>query len=164
MSDHKTDIPQLSDIEERAYKLVQTLDIYLEKALAVKAERENPLFRVFLMEGNLKHIEDYKQFIRSPSNMDTIEYRSDKFYFWDQDTHLKFPIVSCKVVDSLGGDPWKVNFELLHPYTKVNFSKQGWMPELQFKQLCIFVISRANDTSFLGDFIANGIKPNLYRT
>jgi hypothetical protein len=77
MSDHKTDIPQFSAIEERVYNRVNTLDIYIEKALALKAERENPLFPFFLMEGELQDMQQYQNFIRDPSRMDRIEYRSD---------------------------------------------------------------------------------------
>jgi hypothetical protein len=77
MSDHKTDIPQFSAIEERVYNRVNTLDIYIEKALALKTERENPLFPFFLMEGELQDMQQYQNFIRDPSRMDRIEYRSD---------------------------------------------------------------------------------------
>jgi hypothetical protein len=161
MSGHQTDNLRLSEIKEQLYNVIQTLDNYIGEMRAAQAAAQSIYFSFFFLEGGFT-LDDWRNFQKSASNMDRIEYRSGQFYFMDTENQQAMPIVSCKVTDSIGGDPWRVTFQVHNPATNVITHKTGVMSEHEFKELCIFVISKSNSTDFLGDFIANGVKPSLY--
>ena len=165
MSDHQTATAslQLRDIEERVHNLVGTLDHYIGEMRAAQAAAQSTYFSFFFMEGEFAY-DTWRNFQQHTDYKDTIEHRSGQFYFLDSNPQVNtMPIMSCKVNGSYG-DNWKVTFQMLNPETDVITDKTGVMTAHQFKKLCIFVISKSNDTSFLGDFIANGIKPSPYST
>jgi hypothetical protein len=156
---------KLHEIEERMHNLVGVLDHYLGEMRAAQAVAQSTYFDFFFMEGGFTR-EIWRDFQTDAKNKDAIEYRSgpkEQFYFMDSHKQEAMPIESCKVIDSIGGDTWKVKFRVRSPITDLITDKNGVMTEHQFKNLCIFVISKSNSTDFLGDFIANGVKPNTYR-
>ena len=160
----------LSGVETRVHRLAESVDVLTEQvevltqnvqnagthaaAHAVAPEALHQIFRFFFLRSTILNVREFESFQKFGSNMDEIACRRGKFYFEDTDEY----ITKCTIVKTYPGqNTLQVQIKLYDDRRHRELEKNGLMTTNQYKQLCIFIISKSGSTDLIGDVVGDHI-------
>jgi len=160
----------LSGVETRVHRLAESVDVLTEQvdvltqnvqnagthaaAHAVAPEALHQIFRFFFLQSTILNASQFEYFQQFGRNMDEIACRRGKFYFEDTDEY----ITKCTIVKTYPGqNTLQVQIKLYDDRKDRELEKNGLMTTNQYKQLCIFIISKSGSTDLIGDVVGDHI-------
>ena len=158
----------LSGVETRVHRLAESVDVLTEQvevltqnvqnagthaaAHAVAPEALHQNFRFFFWHQPFWNPRDFEYFQSDTDNMDELACRRGKFYFNHTDHYIK----KCTFMQTYL-DQKIVKVLIITCDRGMENQKYGFMTTDQYKQLCIFIISKSGSTDLIGDVVGDHI-------